>query len=40
VATDADGNVYVADQGNNRVQKFGQPTVVQPATWGHIKALY
>jgi hypothetical protein len=41
VGTDADGNVYVADYSNSRVQKFGPlPTPVQATSWGRLKSLY
>jgi hypothetical protein len=30
VATDSSGNVYVADSGNNRIQKFGDTTTTPP----------
>jgi hypothetical protein len=41
VGTDADGNVYVADYSNSRVQKFGPlPTPAQATSWGRLKSLY
>ena len=41
IAIDSDGNFYVADTGNNRVQKFGDPaTPAVPASWGRIKGTY
>ena len=41
VATDAAGNAYVADQGNQRIQKFGdRSTPSRATTWGRLKSLY
>ena len=41
VAVDASGNVYVADNGNHRIQVFcyGQ-TAVQNTTWGRVKSMF
>jgi len=41
VAVDANGNVYVADTSNNRIQKFGPgPTIVRSVSWGYLWDLY
>jgi DNA-binding beta-propeller fold protein YncE len=41
VAADAAGNLYVAEVGNHRVQKFGpMPTPTKATTWGRLKTLY
>jgi DNA-binding beta-propeller fold protein YncE len=41
VATDAAGNVYVADIGNHRIQKFGAvPTPTKTTSWGRLKRMY
>jgi DNA-binding beta-propeller fold protein YncE len=41
VAVDGSGNVYVADPGNHRIQKFGYlPVPAQSTSWGRIKSLY
>jgi DNA-binding beta-propeller fold protein YncE len=41
IATDAEGNVYVADPAHNRVQKFGYlPTPTHPTSWGRLKRLF
>jgi tripartite motif-containing protein 71 len=41
IAADADGNVYVADSANQRIQKFGSlPVSATSTTWGRIKSLY
>ena len=41
VAVDAGGNVYVADTGNDRIQKFGPVTTATKSTsWGRIKTLH
>ena len=41
IAIDGDGDIYVADTNNSRIQKFGYaPTPVQGATWGSMKARY
>lgn len=37
VAVDLNGNVY-ADRDNNRIQKFGDASPVEPSTWGQVKA--
>ena len=40
-ATDAAGNIYVADRGNHRIQKFGvASTPTRTVTWGRLKSLY
>jgi hypothetical protein len=41
VAIDAEGNFFITDPGNNRVQKFGADTVpVESRTLGGVKALF
>ena len=41
VAVDGGGNVYVADAGDNRIQKFGYTsTPTMATTWGRFKRLY
>lgn len=41
IATDASGNVYIVDWGNDRVEKFGSAaTVTKNFTRGGIKRLY
>ena len=41
LATDAAGNVYVADTGNHRIQKFGpDQTPTKATSWGRLKTLY
>jgi DNA-binding beta-propeller fold protein YncE len=41
IGVDFQGNVYVADSGNHRIQKFGPvPTPTKSTSWGRIKALY
>jgi hypothetical protein len=41
VAVGGSGSIYVADQGNHRIQKFGSLSVPAKSTsWGGIKALY
>lgn len=41
IAIDAAGDIYVAEIGNNRVQKFGVlPTPTKAASWGRLKALF
>ena len=41
VAVDGDGNVFVADTYNHRIQKFGPlPTEARNTSWGRVKALY
>ena len=41
VAVDASGNVYVADEFNNRIQMFCYgPTAVQSTTWGRVKSMF
>ncbi|MBZ0266894.1 hypothetical protein K8I85_01955 [bacterium] len=42
VAVDASGNVFVADTGNDRIQKFGEggPVAHQSTSWGSIKAKH
>jgi DNA-binding beta-propeller fold protein YncE len=41
VAVDAGGSVYVADTGNNRIQKFGPvPTPTKTTSWGRLKSLF
>jgi hypothetical protein len=34
VATDASGNVYVADSGNKRIEKFAPMSVPSVSPWG------
>ena len=41
VAVDTAGNVYVADTGNHRIQKFSFSNVpVVPTTWGQLRSKY
>ncbi|MBZ0267293.1 hypothetical protein K8I85_03995 [bacterium] len=40
VGIDANGEVYVTDQFNLRVQVFGYPSSVAEDTWGGIKAMF
>jgi len=41
LATDAAGNVYVADTGNHRIQIIGQlPTPTRTTSWGRLKFMY
>ena len=41
IAIDGQGNIYVGDGNNGRIQKFGPgPTPTLRATWGRVKALY
>lgn len=42
VALDVSGNIYVADDVNHRVQKFGPmlSTPTHPTSWGNLKSLY
>jgi DNA-binding beta-propeller fold protein YncE len=40
VTADAEGNVFVFDRENQRVQKFGYVTPTLSTTWGRIKAIY
>jgi DNA-binding beta-propeller fold protein YncE len=41
VAVDAFGFVYVVDNGNHRVEKFGPiATTVSATSWGRLKTLY
>lgn len=41
VAVDGNGDVYVTDFGNNRVQVFGYlPVPAQTTTWGRVKVLW
>ena len=41
VAADSQGNVYVADTANHRIQKFRQGTVaVKPRAWSQVKDAY
>jgi hypothetical protein len=41
VATSAFGEVFVADTGNDRIQKFGAtPTPTKATSWGRLKSLY
>jgi sugar lactone lactonase YvrE len=41
IAVDGNGDVYVADTNNSRIQRFGfGPTPVQSVTWGSMKARY
>jgi DNA-binding beta-propeller fold protein YncE len=40
ITADADGEVFVFDRDNERVEKFGYVTPTRPTTWGHLKAIY
>jgi DNA-binding beta-propeller fold protein YncE len=41
IAVDLNGNVYVADTNNFRIEVFGwAATAAVPTSWGHLKALY
>lgn len=41
IATDSDGNVFVVDRGNKRVQKYGfRPTAAMHSTWGAVKMRF
>jgi hypothetical protein len=38
---DGSGIVYIADMGNQRIQKFGSlPVPTKSTSWGRVKALY
>jgi len=40
VALGANGEVYVSDTNNNRIQKFVSLVPVRPATWGQMKIQF
>jgi tripartite motif-containing protein 71 len=42
VAMDGSGNIYVVDDGNDRIQVFGPPgpTPATSTTWGHLKTMF
>ena len=41
ITVDANGDYFVADGGNHRIQKFGfAPTPTATGSWGRIKSLY
>ena len=40
VTADGNGNVFVFDRENHRVQKFGYVTPTRSTSWGHVKAIY
>ena len=41
IAVDGQGNIFVADDGNYRIQKFGSaPTPTARSSWGRLKSIY
>ena len=41
MAIDGDGNLYVVDHGNDRIQKFGAgPVPVKKTTWSRLKSNF
>jgi DNA-binding beta-propeller fold protein YncE len=41
IAIDASGAIYVADSGNDRIEKFSAgATSAAASTWGRVKRLY